>query len=283
MSPGKPGENVRIIIVKKKGHAAHHGGAWKVAYADFVTAMMALFMVLWLVSQTDSETKQELSAYFRTGVFSGAPALVMGGSGVSEKANLDTAGHGVQKTERVGFEIASKKAKGVVRSLSETAALHGIAENVRIQLTDRGLLIQILDGGKGAMFDRASAELKPPMVELLSRLAPILAELPNKLQVHGHTDARPFAPGSARDNWQLSFERAYAARSVLARGGVPPEQIIGVFAHASSDPINTEDPLAPENRRLSILAVRSGMESEAQLGFKAEEAPIPPPIKPMQE
>ncbi|MDX2052981.1 MAG: flagellar motor protein MotB [Polyangiaceae bacterium] len=265
MSAGKQAERPRIVYVKKKGHAAHHGGAWKVAYADFVTAMMALFMVLWLVSQTDSETKQELSAFFRTGVFSGAPALVMGGSGVSEKAHLDTAGQGVAKTERVGFELASKNVKGVVRSM--TPSLQAIVDNIRVEVTKDGLLIQILDGGKGTLFDLSSSDLKPALVELLKELAPILGQLPNKLQIHGHTDSRRFSSRSGRDNWQLSFERAYRARQVLEAAGIPSTQLVGVFAHADSDPINPKDRFAAENRRLSILAVMEGQEDTAQRGF----------------
>ncbi len=265
MSAGKQAERPRIIIVKKKGHAAHHGGAWKVAYADFVTAMMAFFMVLWLVSQTDSETKQELSEYFRTGMFSGAPSLMMGGSGIAERGFLDVAGEGVQKTERVGFELASKNVKGAVRSMTQSMAM--LSQNVRVDITKDGLLIQILDGGKGTLFDRSSSALKPPVIELLKQLAPILGQLPNKLQIHGHTDSRLFASGSVRDNWQLSFERADNARKVLAESGIPSTQLVGVFAHADSNPINMKDRFAPENRRLAILAIREGQEEVVQRGF----------------
>jgi len=265
MSTGKQAERPRIIIIKKKGHAAHHGGAWKVAFADFAIAMMAFFMVLWLVSQTDTEAKQELSAYFRTGMFSGAPSLMMGGSGIAEKGYLDVAGQGVQKTERIGFELASKNVKGAVRSMTQSMAI--LSKNVRVDITKDGLLIQILDGGQGTLFDRSSAALKPPVIELLKQLAPILGQLPNKLQIHGHTDSRLFASGSVRDNWQLSFERADNARKVLAETGIPSSQMVGVFAHADSNPINVKDRFAPENRRLAILAIREGQEEIVQRGF----------------
>jgi chemotaxis protein MotB len=264
------GGGARVIIIKKKGkgHAAHHGGAWKVAYADFVTAMMAFFMVMWLLAQTDQSTKQQLSEYFRTGVFSGAPSVLNGGSGIQNKGYFDVVGQSSIQPESQAFErVAAAVRAAMQRSMSEDPALKKLAQQIKISVTEEGLLIQILDGsGDDLLFDRSSSDLKPRLNELLAAIAPILGRLDNKIQVHGHTDAKPFPAGSNRSNWQLSFERADAARLVLEKSGLKKGQVGGVFAHGSSALYNTKDAFAPENRRLAILAVRRGMETYAAQG-----------------
>src|SRR5690606_2620320 len=121
---------------------------------------------------------------------------------------------------------------------------------------DRGLLIEILDGGEDLLFDLSSSSLKPKLVELLTLMAPALDSLRNPIEVHGHTDARPFPKGAQRDNWTLSFERAAAARGVLEQAGLPTNRFAGVFAHGSMDLYKTDDPFHVSNRRISILAVR---------------------------
>ena len=212
------GGGTRVIYIKKKskGHAAHHGGAWKVAYADFVTAMMAFFMVLWLVSQTDQETRTELSDYFRTGVFSGAPSILNGGSGIQNKAFFDVVGSGQTQPDQVAFERVSLAVRAkIAQAVADDPALKSVKDQIKVSVTEEGLLIQILDGGQSLLFESSSAELKPKLIDILERIAPVLARLSNQIQVHGHTDARPFPAGSGRSNWQLSFERADRARAVL--------------------------------------------------------------------
>jgi chemotaxis protein MotB len=266
---GNQGGGAKIVIVKKvvKGHAAHHGGAWKVAYADFVTAMMALFMVLWLLSQTDQETRTELSEYFRTGVFSGAPSILNGGSGIQNKAFFDVVGQSHTQPEQVSFERVSLAVRAQLTQMAgEDPQVKQAGDQIKVSVTEEGLLIQILDGGQNLLFDSSSAELKPKLVEILARIAPVLARLDNQIQVHGHTDARPFPAGSGRSNWQLSFERADRARAVLEKSGLRTGQISGVFAHGATALMNPDEPFAPENRRLSILAVRRGMEKMAARG-----------------
>jgi len=267
------GGGPRIIIVKKKGgHAAHHGGAWKVAYADFVTAMMAFFMVLWLVSQTDQETRSELSDYFRTGVFTGAPSILNGGSGIQSKGFFDVVGSSHTQPEQVSFERVSLAVRAKIsQMISEDPALKDMREQIKVSVTEEGLLIQILDGGQNLLFDSSSAELKPKLVEILGKIAPVLARLSNQIQVHGHTDARPFPAGSGRSNWQLSFERADRARAVLEKSGLRAGQVSGVFAHGATALMKPDEPFAAENRRLSILAVRRGMEKVAARGQDSEE------------
>jgi chemotaxis protein MotB len=261
----------RIIIIKKKGkgHAGHHGGAWKVAYADFVTAMMAFFMVMWLLAQTDQQTRQQLSEYFRTGVFSGAPSVLNGGSGIQNKGYFDVVGQSMMQPEQVAFErVAAAVRASMQRQAAEDARLKALTQQLKVSVTEEGLLIQILDGsGDDLLFDRSSSDLKPRLEELLALIAPVLGRLDNKIQVHGHTDAKPFPTGSNRSNWQLSFERADAARLVLEKSGLKKGQVGGVFAHGSSSLYNPQDPYAPENRRLAILAVRRGMEKVAAQGM----------------
>jgi chemotaxis protein MotB len=262
------GGGPRIIIIKKKGgHAAHHGGAWKVAYADFVTAMMAFFMVLWLVSQTDQETRTELSDYFRTGVFTGAPSILNGGSGIQNKGFFDVVGSSHTQPEQVSFERVSLAVRAKISQMvSEDAGLKDIRDQIKVSVTEEGLLIQILDGGQNLLFDSSSAELKPKLIEILGKIAPVLARLSNQIQVHGHTDARPFPAGSGRSNWQLSFERADRARAILEKTGLRNGQVSGVFAHGATALMKPDEPFAAENRRLSILAVRRGMEKVAARG-----------------
>jgi len=261
----------RVIIIKKKskGHGGHHGGAWKVAYADFVTAMMAFFMVMWLLAQTDQTTRQQLSEYFRTGVFAGAPSVLNGGSGIQNKGYFDVVGKSMMQPEQAAFErVAAAVRAAMQRSMAEDVRLKALAQNLKVSVTEDGLLIQILDGsGDDLLFDRSSAELKPRLNELLAIIAPVLGRLDNTIQVHGHTDAKPFPAGSNRSNWQLSFERADAARLVLEKHGLKKGQVGGVFAHGSSALYDQKDPFAPENRRLAILAVRRGMEKYAAHGM----------------
>jgi chemotaxis protein MotB len=258
----------RIIYVKKKAKAhAHHGGAWKVAYADFVTAMMALFIVLWLLSQTNEEQREKLAEYFRTGVLSGAPSVLSGGNGIQNKGFLDVAGASDVSNENTELDrMALTVRSQLERAVKETPELQALAGQVKVSVTDDGLLIQILDGSEDLLFDLSSAELKPRLITLLKDLAPVLGRMPNKIQLHGHTDGRPFPAGSTRTNWQLSFDRADRARNVLESAGVRPGQISGVFAHGDQALYDAKNPFAPENRRLAILAVRRGKEQPASRG-----------------
>jgi len=234
-------------------------------------------MVMWLLAQTDQTTRQQLSEYFRTGVFSGAPSVLNGGSGIQNKAYFDVVGQSAIQPESQAFErVAAAVRAAMQRSMAEDPALKRLAQQLKVSVTEEGLLIQILDGsGDDLLFDRSSSELKPRLDELLAAIAPILGRLDNKIQVHGHTDAKPFPAGSNRSNWQLSFERADAARLVLEKNGLRKGQIGGVFAHGSSALYNAKDPYAPENRRLAILAVRKGMETYAAQGLNTKAAPPP--------
>ncbi len=276
------GSNV-IIITKKARGSEHHGGAWKVAYAAFVTAMLALCLVLWLLAQTDQTTRQKLSEYFRTGMFSGAPALVMGGSGVSESGFLDAKGGILQMEQKSLLQGAVAMRDALTAAASGNADLSGVGRDIDIKVTDEGLLIQILDGGKDLLFDLSSAELKPRLKALLEAIAPVLGRLKNHIQVHGHTDARPFPAAAGRTNWELSFERANNARRSLESNGLWNGQLSGVFAHGSASLYVENNPNDPRNRRLAILAVRRGAEAMAERGVRLDAGPIPSVSAPPSE
>jgi chemotaxis protein MotB len=261
-----------IIIKKKPKHAGAHGAAWKVAYADFVTAMMALFMVLWLVSQTDQKMKKSLSDYFRTGVFSGAPSLLEGGSGVSDRGFVDTSGQDEPAIIPMMLERDAETVRGAINQAVNSPDLKDLADMVTVKVTDSGILIQIAEGRDDLLFDLSSSDLKPELVKLLADVAPTLAHLGYALELHGHTDGRPFPAGSTKNNWTLSFQRAESARSELVKNGVPPELIAGVYAHGDTQPV-VKDPKSPMNRRLAIFARRVVTAKSDGKGSKDKAAP----------
>jgi chemotaxis protein MotB len=241
----------------KKVEAAHghHGGAWKVAYADFVTAMMALFMVMWLLASTDAATRKEISNYFRTGVLPEGD-MAMNHAAQFQPSVIEAAPSPPPPGEE-SLDERVVTAKQIEKRLERLAAIDAdlaqVVRNVRIQVTDEGILIEAVDEGSGLLFDVASARLNEPLERFLRALAPPVALIGKPIEINGHTDARPFPAGSKLSNWDLSYQRAAAAREILEASGVPPGQITGVFARGSSQLYVPNDPLAPQNRRLSIL------------------------------
>jgi len=247
--------NVIIIKKKNKGHGGAHGGAWKVAYADFVTAMMALFIVLWLLAQTDKELQKELSAYFRTGVFSGAPSILEGGSGMLDKGFVDVQPDAMESSLQLNAEALTQVIQGV---MAENPELTGMKDAVQVSVTPDGVLIAFTDNSNDLLFDLSSSELKEPLIKVLEGITPMLTRIGYRIRIQGHTDARPFPPGSKRSNWSLSFERADQARRILELNGFPEDKLVGVFAHGASAPIDPQNPKAASNRRLSLLALPPG-------------------------
>jgi chemotaxis protein MotB len=296
----KGNETVRIVYRKKKGgHAAHHGGAWKVAYADFVTAMMALFMVLWLLTQADVKLRSQIAQYFRD------PGVLPGGSLVSNDQNpshrrdpavvekdivLMHSGELLKKQQQREEEAANneqqlleEQAQAIEQAIKvlsiDDESIKKLRDQVIVDVRDAGLSIQVIDqaGDAQLLFDLSSADLKPPLVKLLKKIATVLGDLPNPVQVGGHTDSRPYATGATKTNWQLSFERADNARRVLESSGLRDKQVTRVLAFADSEPLKPEDPLADENRRLSILAERTYAAAGATSGSGTPEPVILPP------
>jgi len=273
-----------IIIkrVKKGGHAAH-GGAWKIAYADFVTAMMAFFLLMWLLGSTTEGDKKGIAEFFASplkvamfgGSGSGDASHVVKGGGQDltrqtgqvkagdvqsprRTINLRALKEEQRRAERVRLQQIKDKIQQMVAASAKLAALGG---QIRLDMTNEGLRIQIVDEAKRPMFDSGSAVVKPYMRELLHELAGVLADLPNRLTVEGHTDAQPF-PGGQRgySNWELSADRANASRRELVEGGLPDERVLRVTGLAASKLLLPDDPTNPMNRRISIIVMNRDAE-----------------------
>ena len=271
---GDPGVKVVFIKKKNKGHG-HHGGAWKVAYADFVTAMMALFIVLWLLTQSDQASKEKIAEYFRTGALPGGSLMVgkPGGSSPPRAITLFPDGVGTSAPVAETKEMATLK-KGVenmLKQASKNPEFAQLAKHVKVRVVNEGALIELVEGGDNFLFNVASSELKAGAIQILEELAPLLSKIDNRIEIHGHTDARPFGSGSKKTNWELSFERGDQARRVLEDQGIPKGKIQSVLAHADTALYDPENPLAPENRRLAILVVRASAQ-RARAGLNSPSA-----------
>jgi chemotaxis protein MotB len=254
VAAAEPGR--RIIIKKKGGGHGHHGGAWKVAYADFVTAMMALFMVMWLLASTDTASRKEISQYFRTGILPDGD-MAMKRAAQARPALVEETTMAPAKREALATEEAARELNSAIETMVKAdPALAALAAQVSISVTEDGILIEAIDrDGQSMLFDSASSALKPGLITFLHKLAPLLAERKNRIQIMGHTDARPYVSKAGKTNWDLSYERATNARKVLETSGLARNQVVSVDAHGSSQPRNPIDPLSAENRRLAILVV----------------------------
>ena len=272
---------------KVDGGHAHHGGAWKVAYADFVTAMMALFMVMWLLASTDQKSRKEISNYFRTGLMpevelpsDGSPqttAVFIGGMMQAPPSPIGKGSGGGTSSGSMngdgpaangatgsgsgdvgpGHDPREKAAEELVGRLDRLATLDPelaeVMRNVRVSVAPEGVLIEAVDEGRGLLFDVSSSRLNEPLERFLRALAPAISSLDRTIEINGHTDARPFADGARVSNWDLSYQRAAAARDILEASGVASRLVVGVFARGASQLYVPSDPYAPQNRRLSIL------------------------------
>ena len=232
-----------IIIIKKvKGHAAHHGGAWKVAYADFVTAMMALFLVLWILGNSNSKEKAVIAHYFRE------PGVFTGSRGVIPRGGEDKLGAGI--IQAPSMEVLRAALKDGFSGLKE---LVGADDQVPITITEDGMLIEIIDKDKQAFFELSSAIIKPTMRKILELIVKEIKGTPNKLVISGHTDARPYHDDSFYSNWELSSARALNTRHILQQLGLPSERFEQVTGYADRKLRVPDNPLSSENRRISIL------------------------------
>jgi chemotaxis protein MotB len=249
----------RVRIVIKKGHGGgHHGGAWKVAYADFVTTMMALFIVLWIVSQNDV-VKEAIATYFKDpGAFKEgrAPLTTPGGSGLlpggRQDPQLFQAAEAAEREERVLQEAAER-----IRQLtSEGAPFAELKDQIAVTVTPEGLRIELMERDGAPFFRIGSAVLIHPLKPLLENLQHILVTLPNGITVEGHTDGRQYAFRKDYTNWELSTDRAQAARRVMEEGGLPYGRVDRVVGHADRMLRVSDDPLHASNRRISLLVRR---------------------------
>ncbi len=301
-----------IIIkrIKKGGHAVH-GGAWKIAYADFVTAMMAFFLLMWLLGSTTEGDKKGIADYFASPL----KVAMSGGSGSGDSSHV-VKGGGEDLTRSTGQvkrgELEAKRStvnlhqlkdeqkraevarlenlkRKVQERLDQNNKLAGLSAQIRLDMTVDGLRIQIIDQAQRPMFASGSAVVQSYMRELLREVGAVLADVPNRLTLEGHTDAVPFS-GSAEgrergySNWELSADRANASRRELLAGGLPEEQVLRVQGLAASNPFDRTEATAPTNRRISIIVMtreaednvfRAGANAAAET--EVEAAAVTPP------
>jgi chemotaxis protein MotB len=228
-----------IIIRKKGGHGGHHGGAWKVAYADFVTAMMALFIVLWLMSSSSKQTQIAISGYFKDP------------SGTAKNPGTSLAGSG-ENLKLTKENMAQLKTE-LQKSIQKINDLDKLKKNIEMTVTAEGLRIELLESEGGTFFNSGSAALNQSGQELLTLLAEELGKVPNHVSVEGHTDAKPYTGKGSYSNWELSADRANAARRLMQQAGLRPDQVSRVRGFADQRLRNKKDPLDPSNRRVSII------------------------------
>jgi chemotaxis protein MotB len=329
----------RPIIIKriKKVEGGHHGGAWKVAYADFVTAMMAFFLLLWLLNAVTEEQKKGIANYFRPTLAvqnTSATFAILAGSaqpmesmsgGASVQTDLDDpeqadmtqpepatgegnksqtnegdkpdAGQGKtpEPEQRQGAKpvdlqeaeatVAANEQKqleqiksDIKNAIEESPELKELEKNLKIDQTEDGIRIQLLDQERISMFPSGSSVMNPRSRELLEKVAEVVKTLPNKIEISGHTDAKPYPGGHDYSNWELSADRANASRRVLVAAGISADRLEKIEGRADTDPFVRADPFDPQNRRISIVLLRGQkpVQSAAD-GAAPVPAPVPEP------
>ncbi|MBV8846456.1 MAG: OmpA family protein [Bryobacterales bacterium] len=231
-------QNRPLIVVRKKGgHGGHHGGAWKVAYADFVTAMMALFIVLWLMGSSE-RIRKAISAYFRDP------------SGTGQHAGSATTGTG--ETVSINKENMSRLKDQLEQALKRSPEFEKLKDYVQMSVTGEGLRVELLESEKGNFFQSGSPVPTGIGEELIISLAEQLGKLENDLLIEGHTDARPFGR-TDYTNWELSADRANAARRIMQANGLREGQVVQVRGFASQNLRDKNNPEAASNRRISVI------------------------------
>ncbi|MCM0612751.1 flagellar motor protein MotB [Marinobacter sediminum] len=279
-------EEQPIIIKRKKVVAGgHHGGSWKVAFADFATAMMAFFLVLWLTATASPEQKLAVEGYFRdpVGFTEGGspnPVDLEGSASVVNEASPDIESSQIQIEDEVVDQLSETLEQRRMEELfqelkdriEQNETLQEFKDQLLIDITDEGLRIQIVDRSGRPMFDSGRAELKYYSQNILFELAKTLSSVDNKLSITGHTDATPFNGRPGYTNWELSADRANTARRALVAGGVRSKQIARVVGLSDSVLFDQEDPTAPVNRRISIIVLnKKTAESIQSSAGKADE------------
>jgi len=296
-----PANKRPIVIVKRyrKGDGMHHGGAWKVAYADFVTAMMAFFLVMWLVTAVSKEQRAAIFDYFKNpsmepgksvkpapgqmgpGGASTSPINLGGGLDAPRTTQSAKPGIGAMTPprpiseikddaaalERAQAELERKRMEALMQDLKEaiskSQALEPFKDQLLLDITPEGLRIQIVDAQNRPMFDLGSSRLKDYTIAILRELTPYLSSVPNRISITGHTDAAPYAGISGMTNWDLSADRANAARRVLETSGLATDRISRVVGLSSSVLFDKSNPRGAINRRISIVVLTKDAEYDA--------------------
>lgn len=281
-------DNNQPIIVKrvKKVAGGHHGGAWKIAFADFATAMMAFFLVMWLMSSATPEQKRAISGYFQDPIGfteSASPHVIdLGGTPTPspDRTLNDVVQPDVQQDVALDAEQAQTFSEQLDRErlelllqelqnkVNENPDLTRFKDQILFEITQDGLRIQIMDAANRPMFALGSAQLQTYFEDILLAMADTIRAVPNKISISGHTDAKPYSGRGDFGNWELSAGRANAARRVLVAGGYPEDQLARVVGYASSALFDREDPLNPVNRRIDILVLTK----KAQRNIEGEQS-----------
>lgn len=262
----------RIIIIKRPVRAAaHHGGAWKIAFADFMTAMMAFFLVMWLLSTSSKAQLTGIAEQFKMPL-----KVALSGGQKSSTSTSVIPGGGTDPTHADGEVKQSDSEADDVSRLNElkqrldemieaNPVLKQMRHHLLIDITPEGLRIQIVDSNNRPMFDRSSALVMSYMRTILREIGPVLNEQPNKITLSGHTDATQYTQGDkSYSNWELSADRANASRRELIAGGMQDKKVLRVMGVASSMHLNQEDPFAPINRRISIVVLNKRAQTEIE-------------------
>ena len=305
MADGAPtSQSIIIKKVKKGGHGGHHGGAWKIAYADFVTAMMAFFLLLWLLNSVTQESLEGLSNYFAPVSASSATSGsggVLGGQVMSEEGagtsatgqvsnvtvSLPTpkAGSGGKESESVTEDVAKKALEAIEEQQFEEAQeqieaqikssteLDQLKDSLRIENTPEGLRIQLIDQDGLPLFASGGADMLPHTRKLLTLVADVVKSMPQQLSISGYTDAVPFHTATGYSNWELSSDRANAARRGLMDANVPEDRVSRVVGKAATEPLLPDDPTHATNRRLSIVLLRGTGEAKPEEPEEPESLP----------
>jgi len=255
--------NRPIIIVKKKaGHGGHHGGAWKVAYADSVTAMMALFIVLWLLNSS-KQVQEAVGGYFKDP------------TGTAKKVGTNQ--HGSGENFSLTKDNMPKLKDELEKAVRRVTNFDKLKDQIEMTVTSEGLRIELMESENGTFFDSGSAQPTASGKELLVRLAEELGKLPNKISIEGHTDSKPYAGKREYSNWELSADRAKAARRLMEENGLTPNQVIQIRGYADQKLRRPNDPLDASNRRITVIVQYIVKDEDADAPAKENE------IKPAKE
>jgi len=257
--PRRTDEATMIILKRRKGghHDDHHGGAWKIAFADFMTAMMALFLVLWLINVTSDEQKKGIANYFNPIAMDTNSAS--DGALAGQEVSKDGAETGdVKSGQKAEQDLLESAQKEIQERISASIDLKMLAENLIIENTEEGLRIQITDKGKVSMFAVGSAKMNEQGAKLVGIIGDAIRNLSNRVSITGHTDGLAFSRADGYGNWELSSERANAARRGLTTAGVAEARLARVEGVADRSHLFPDEPDDPRNRRVSITILRKG-------------------------
>lgn len=270
-------ESQRPIIVKriKKGGHGHHGGAWKIAYADFVTAMMAFFLLMWLLGSASQGTLNGIAEYFKTplkvamsggdGAGDATSVVKGGGNDLTKKAGQVNKSSKEQERKVLEKQALDNLQQKIQSSVEQSQVLKDYKNQMKLEMTPEGLKIQIVDEQNRPMFDSGSSRMLPHTRVLLQQLAQQLNQLPNRISISGHTDATPFGNGqNGYSNWELSADRANTARRELVAGGLQDDKVMRVVGVAAANPLIKSNVFSPENRRITIVVLNKEAEQAIQ-------------------